>query len=139
MGVKVGTSEVGIYLGAEKLAGLDGGVTLEPFQHNKRVNTYSYLYFDCGDGATLHISGVTLASGSQLHIRVGDDLTFDDNTENTLTGIALGNIASGEEKDFIVAGHRYASIQYINASGTTQRYAASGSCTISGAQAVKAQ
>ena len=139
MGVKVGTSEVGVYLGAEKLAGIGGGVTLEPFQHNKRANTYSYLYFDCGDGATLHVSGVTLASGSQLHIRLGDDLTFDDATENALTGIALGTIESGEEQDFIVSGHRYASIQYINASGNAQRYAASGSCTISGAQAVKAQ
>lgn len=139
MGVKVGASEVGVYLGAEKLAGLGGGVTLEPFQHNKRTNTYTYLYFDCGEGATLHISGVTLGSGSELHVRIGDDLTFDDANENTLTGLALGNIASGEEKDFIVSGHRYASIQYINASGSAQRYAASGSCTISGAQAVKAQ
>lgn len=138
MGVKLGASEVGVYLGAEKLAGLGGGVTLEPFQHNKRANTYSYLYFDCGDGATLHISGVTLGSGSQLHVRVGDDLTFDDATDNTLTGIELGTIESGEQ-EFIVSGHRYASIQYINASGNAQRYAASGSCTISGAQAVKAQ
>lgn len=139
MGVKVGVSEVGVYLGEEKLAGLGGGVTLESFQHNKRINTYSYLYFDCGDGATLHISGVTLGSGSQLHVRVGDDLTFDDANENTLTGLALGNIASGEERDFIVSGHRYASIQYISTSGNAQRYSASGSCTISGAQAVKAQ
>ena len=139
MGVKVGASEVGVYLGAEKLAGLGGVVTLEPFQHSKRSDTYSYLYFDCGDGATLHISGVTLGSGSQLHVRVGDDLTFDDGNVNTLTGVALGNIASGEEKDFVVSGHRYASIQYINASGTVPRYNASGSCTISGAPAVKAQ
>lgn len=138
MGVKVGVSDVGVYLGAEKLAGV-GGVTLEPFQNNKRVNTYTYLYFDCGSGATLHISNVNLASGSELHVRLGDVLTFDDAGENTLTGIALGNITSGEEKDFIVSGHRYASIQYINTSGNAQRYAASGSCTISGAQAVKCQ
>ena len=139
MGLKVGTSEVGVYLGAEKLAGVGDVVTLEPFQHNKRTNTYSYLYFDCGEGATLHISDVTLGSGSELHVRVGDNLTFDDANENTLTGLALGTIANGEEKDFIVSGHRYASIQYINASGQARRYGASGSCTISGAQAVKAQ
>lgn len=139
MGVKVGTSEVGVYLGAEKLAGIDAGVTLEPFQYDKRANTYSYLYFDCGDGATLHISDVNLVNVSQLHVTVGDDLTFDDATENALTGLDLGTIANGEEKDFIVSGHRYASIQYINASGTALRYGASGSCTISGAQAVKAR
>ena len=139
MGVKVGTSEVGVYLGAEKLAGVGGEVTLEPFQHNKRPNTYTYLYFDCGAGATLHISGVTLDAGSELYVRVGDDLTFDDASENTLTGVELGKMASGEEKDFIVSGHRYASIQYFRQSGTGNRYGASGSCTISGAQAVKAR
>lgn len=139
MGVKLGASEVGVYLGAEKLAGLGGGVTLEPFQYNKRQNTYSYLYFDCGEGATLHVSGVTLGSGSEMHVRVGDDLSFDDNEAHTLTGIALGTIASGEEKDFIVSGHRYASIQLIMSTSTAQRYEASGACTVSGAQAVKAQ
>lgn len=137
MGLKVGTSDVGVYLGSEQIAGVSG-VTLQEVMHTKRGNTYTYLYFDCRNVSTLHMRAGTLPSGVTIHMCGGDNNTFDDAGTNALTGTDIATYASGEEKDTDVTGYEYVAIEYIG-SGSTARYAASGSAIISGAQAVKCQ
>ena len=136
MGVKVGESEVGVYLGAEKLAGI-GGLSLESVYIEKRASQYTSVYFDVRGINVIDVTAGTLPSGTTLHIAGGDNLTFDDNAQNNIAGTDIVTITSGATSNVNVQAFDYICIVFITTDSINPRYLASGSCTVSGAQCVK--
>lgn len=137
MGVKVGTSEVGVYLGAEKLAGIDGGLTLESVSVEKQTSHYASVYFDVRGINSIDVTAGTLPSGTTLHIAGGDNLTFDDSAKNRIEGTDIATITSGATSNVNVQSFNYICIVFISTDALNPRYLATGSCTVSGAQCVK--
>lgn len=137
MGVKVGASEVGVYLGSEKLAGLGGGVTLESVSVEKQASHYASIYFDVRGINSIDVTAGTLPSGTTLHIAGDDNLTFDDDARNSIAGTDITTITSGATSNVNVQAFDYVCIVFIASAAQNPRYLATGSCTVSGAQCVK--
>lgn len=137
MGVKVGTSEVGVYLGAEKLAGVGEALSLESVNVEKQKSHYASVYFDVRGINSIDVTAGTLPSGTTLHIVGGDNLTFDDNAKNNIEGTDIVTITSDATSNVNVQTFNYVCIVFISTDSLNPRYLASGICTVSGAQCVK--
>ena len=137
MGVKVGASEVGVYLGAEKLAGVGEALSLESVSVAKQNGVYSSVYFDVRGINVIDVTAGTLPSGTTLHIAGGDNLTFDDGAQNSIAGTDIVTITSGATSSVNVQAFDYVCIVFFAQNELNARYLATGSCTVSGAQCVK--
>ena len=137
MGVKVGVSEVGVYLGAEKLAGINGGVTLESVSVEKQAAHYASVYFDVRGINSIEVTVGTLPSDTTLHIAGDDNLTFDDDALNKIAGTDIITITSGATSNVNVSAFDYVCLVFITSATMNPRYLATGTCTVSGAQCVK--
>lgn len=137
MSVKVGVSDVGVYLGAEKLAGIDGGITLESVSVEKQTAHFASVYFDVRGINSIEVTAGTLPSGTTLHVAGDDNLTFDDDAENSIAGTDITTITSGATSNVNVQAFDYVCLVFITSANLNPRYLATGTCTVSGAQCVK--
>ena len=137
MGVKVGASEVGVYLGAEKLAGVGEALSIESVNVEKMDGHYASVYFDVRGINSIDVTAGTLPNDTTLHIAGGDNLTFDDSAQNSIAGTDIATITSGATSNVNVQAFSYVCIVFIKTDALNKRYSATGSCTVSGAQCVK--
>lgn len=141
MSIKVGTSDVGVYIGSEKIAGIDVAPTFPSVEIVKKNANYNFLYFDCREVSTITVQNTSSNVNCNMIICYGegDDITFDDAGDNSLHGTTLATITPSNTMEVDVSEHNYIALEWYDTVQGNHRGSAVGTGIITGAPIIKLQ
>lgn len=139
MSVKVGSSDVGVYVGSEKIAGIETSPSFPAVNIVKKNGNYNFLYLDCREVSTITVQNTSSVATCNMVICYGegDDITFDDADDNNLHGTTLSTITPSNTTEVDVSDHNYVALEWYDTAAGNHRGTAAGTGTISGAPIIK--